>query len=264
LIKGLKKHIPDISCKVRQRYIGLYLSPSSSEVFAYIDLQKKCLRIGIDKDVFDSIQPKFFQRESFPKWTNSRDLVGIKLSTQQPEVFYILEACYNSRRGGMTALRRFISYRERVEGIKQKYETELNNIIKTERDAIVKRRVGQKVLRKTLLELYSDRCAMCQVDDTSVLRASHISSWSEDEVNRLNPSNAILLCGLHDLAFEKHLITINQDYTINLPKTPKGIAEILAQITYPKLKLPELQDFWPKPDFLAKHCARRNNEPDGK
>ena len=41
-----------------------------------------------------------------------------------------------------------------------------------------------------------------------VLRASHISPWSDDPENRLNPSNGILLAATYDAAFDQHLLKL--------------------------------------------------------
>jgi predicted restriction endonuclease len=44
-----------------------------------------------------------------------------------------------------------------------------------------------------------------------VLRASHISPWSDDPENRLNPSNGILLAATYDAAFDQHLMSFDED-----------------------------------------------------
>ena len=55
---------------------------------------------------------------------------------------------------------------------------------------------------------------MCNINDSRLLRASHIVQWSKDTDNRLNPTNVLCLCGLHDLAFECGIITISDNYEI--------------------------------------------------
>lgn len=104
-----------------------------------------------------------------------------------------------------------------------------------------------------MLELYGSQCAMCQIDNPNLLRTSHIIPWSVDEEKRLEPTNTLILCGLHDLAFEQHMITVNHDYTINLPSSPKGVAEIFKKITFSKLRLPKVEKYWPKQEFLSQH-----------
>ncbi|WYD80399.1 MAG: HNH endonuclease [Candidatus Electrothrix gigas] len=137
--------------------------------------------------------------------------------------------------------------------IVQYYEHKIKNVTDTQRDTVVKQRIGQQALRKVLLDIYENKCAMCQIDEPKILRASHIIPWSENETSRLDPANAILLCGLHDLAFEYKFITIGSDYGIQLATMPEGLWSILTQITLPKLRLPKVQKFWPRQEFLEQH-----------
>ena len=143
-----------------------------------------------------------------------------------------------------------------VNEITQEYEHEIERVTETQRKGIVKQRIGQQALRKVLLDIYESRCAMCQIDEPKLLRASHIIPWSEDEAYRLEPSNAILLCGLHDLAFEQKFLTIDSDYTIRLGNVTEGVSEILTQITSLKLRVPKVQKFWPRQEFLERHRAK--------
>lgn len=126
----------------------------------------------------------------------------------------------------------------------------------TERDATVKQRIGQDILRKRLLKLYDNKCAMCDVDTPEVLRASHIIPWNEDIDKRLDLCNVILLCGLHDLAFEKKLITVSPEgYKIKIPSRPAGLVKVLKKITYSNLSLPSNRKFYPKKQYLKIHIT---------
>ncbi len=73
----------------------------------------------------------------------------------------------------------------------------------------VKTRVNQNVFRQIVLVNYRGRCAITQLDRPNLLIACHISPWSKDIANRLNPQNGILLNSLHDRAFENGFITID-------------------------------------------------------
>lgn len=139
------------------------------------------------------------------------------------------------------------------DNIQNNYIEKLKNITETERESFVSQRVGQDILRKSIIELYNNKCAMCDIDATEILTASHIVPWSEDESLRLDPSNTILLCGLHDLAFDKGLITINDDFSITFPNKPEGLLSVLKKITYKKLNLPMKEEFYPKTEFLKRH-----------
>ena len=76
------------------------------------------------------------------------------------------------------------------------------NLRTTEINTQTKQRLGQRVLRRIVLENYSNKCALCEITQDDLLICSHIKPWSIDEENRLNPSNAIALCALHDKLFE--------------------------------------------------------------
>lgn len=74
---------------------------------------------------------------------------------------------------------------------------------------LVNVRVNQSLFRKMILAAYNRTCCITKIDNSDLLVASHITPWSEDEKNRLNPTNGLCLNALHDRAFDKHLITIS-------------------------------------------------------
>jgi len=67
-----------------------------------------------------------------------------------------------------------------LENVKQ-IENELNSIItleKTEKETIIKSRIGQSAFKKALLTI-EKKCRLCGVRDERFLVASHIKPWSE-------------------------------------------------------------------------------------
>ena len=54
-----------------------------------------------------------------------------------------------------------------------------------------------------------------------VLRASHIVGWAEDKANRMNPENGLCLSATYDAAFDKHLISFDDDYRMIVSKEIK-------------------------------------------
>jgi len=86
-----------------------------------------------------------------------------------------------------------------------------------ERERLIKTRVNQSIFRMMILAAYNNTCAITGINNPSLLIASHISGWSKDQKNRLNPTNGICLNALHDKAFDNRLITISsEDYTIKV------------------------------------------------
>jgi putative restriction endonuclease len=47
-------------------------------------------------------------------------------------------------------------------------------------------------------------------------RASNIISWADDASKRLDPSNGLYLSATYDAAFDKNLISLDDDYRIIL------------------------------------------------
>ena len=77
----------------------------------------------------------------------------------------------------------------------------------TERDAMVKARVGQGRFRDELIKHWGT-CAVTGVADPDLLRASHIIPWSKASIkDRTNPFNGLLLAVHIDALFEAGLIS---------------------------------------------------------
>jgi putative restriction endonuclease len=91
------------------------------------------------------------------------------------------------------------------------------------KDAVreVKTRIGQGFFRKMILSQYQTQCCITGLNIPEVLRASHITSWAEDPENRMNPSNGLCLSATYDAAFDKHLISFDDDYRMILAPSLK-------------------------------------------
>jgi putative restriction endonuclease len=64
------------------------------------------------------------------------------------------------------------------------------------------------------MAIYRERCCVCGMPITELLIASHIIPWRDREDLRLNPSNGLCLCALHDKAFDRGLLSIDDDYKV--------------------------------------------------
>lgn len=86
------------------------------------------------------------------------------------------------------------------------------------KDAVreVKTRIGQGFFRKMILAQYNTQCCITGLNVPEVLRASHITSWADDPANRMNPCNGLCLSATYDSAFDKHLISFDDDYRMIL------------------------------------------------
>ena len=94
------------------------------------------------------------------------------------------------------------------------------SLSETERDAIVKQRVGQGYFRDLLLQKYGCKCILCNISTPSMLRASHIKSWkASTNDQKLDEHNGLLLCAHHDALFDKYLISFNDDGSLIVSPT---------------------------------------------
>lgn len=83
----------------------------------------------------------------------------------------------------------------------------------TEVERLVVQRIGQDIFRKSLMEYWQGRCPLTGISDTELLRASHIVPWAEcdTDTQRLDVHNGLLLSALWDAAFDRALVTFNDD-----------------------------------------------------
>jgi predicted restriction endonuclease len=93
----------------------------------------------------------------------------------------------------------------------------------TEKLALVKARRGQGKFREDLVEYWA-YCAVTACGHLGLLRASHIRPWHRCDNNqdRLNPFNGLLLSPTLDLAFDRGLITFEDTGRIKISKQLSG------------------------------------------
>ncbi len=124
----------------------------------------------------------------------------------------------------------------------------------------VKTRDFQQAFRNILLECYQRKCAMCDVDDEPFLRGCHIVPVSEDEKIASNPTNGICLCVLHDVAFEKGLISISNQYEVLVAGSFKPTSSVLeiaiSDLNAKKIRMPI--NYIPDKSYLKRHRKIHN------
>ena len=103
------------------------------------------------------------------------------------------------------------------------------NLSATERDAIVKARIGQGKFRTSLIDYWS-RCAVTGCTETLLLRASHIKPWSKASVTeRLSLYNGLLLSPTLDACFDSGLVSFDDNGKILIsPRLSVKDAQALA------------------------------------
>ena len=85
----------------------------------------------------------------------------------------------------------------------------------------VKTRSNQNVFRKMILQIYNNECCITGLNIPEINRASHIIPWSADKDKRLDPRNGLCLSATYDAAFDRNLISLDEDYRIIISKDIK-------------------------------------------
>lgn len=133
---------------------------------------------------------------------------------RQERSVYTSKKSLSDFRAGLNKFLAFINsdYHKRIADsiITEIKAVENDNTIKmTEKDSIVKSRIGQGIFRKELIE-YWHGCAISQCPLTWMLIASHIKPWRDaDNQERLDPYNGLLLLPNYDKLFDLGYISFN-------------------------------------------------------
>ncbi len=131
------------------------------------------------------------------------------------------------------------------------------DLVGKDKETIVKQRVNQDAFRSMILNLYEKRCAITGINIPSLLIASHIVPWAENEKERLNPENGLCLSALYDKAFDKGFISLDNHYRIILADKLKAYGKEsyyekhFSSIKGSAISLPEYHR--PNPLFLEWH-----------
>ena len=112
----------------------------------------------------------------------------------------------------------------------ESWNTQINTLSATERESLVRQRVGQELFRDGLLALWAGRCAITGLDEPALLRASHAKPWKDaSDLERLDVYNGLLLAAHLDAAFDKGLITVDEEGTVIASSTlSTGTIQILG------------------------------------
>ncbi len=121
-------------------------------------------------------------------------------------------------------------------------------------------RLGQTFFRSTVLASYGGQCCMCRLACKALLVASHIVPWAAQPALRLDPRNGLCLCAMHDRAFDRGLVSVDEGLAVmvsrlleSLPPHPV-IEGMFIALRDRAIDLPE--KFRPSGEHLAYHRTR--------
>lgn len=97
--------------------------------------------------------------------------------------------------------------------VEQMAEVDENELLPLglEREAMVRLRVNQWFFRRRVLAAYNYRCCITGLSVPELLVASHVIPWRDDAANRLNVRNGLCLNALHDHAFDRGLMWVEEN-----------------------------------------------------
>ena len=96
----------------------------------------------------------------------------------------------------------------------REFQAKVNELPKTtEAERLIVQRIGQDIFRSGLIEYWQGRCPLTGITDTVLLRASHIVPWKDctNDAERLDVHNGLLLSALWDAAFDRGLVTFDDE-----------------------------------------------------
>jgi putative restriction endonuclease len=127
----------------------------------------------------------------------------------------------------------------------------------TETVMTTKARLGQRFFRQSVLASYNCRCCITGNPIPELLVASHILPWGTYPEHRLNPRNGLCLAQTQDTAFDRGLITFDEDYRLVLGPYLREFLpnEALERnfISYEGKQIQMPDKFVPDADFMRKH-----------
>jgi hypothetical protein len=183
-------------------------------------------KIGVEVHFFEIFKPREYTYQGIV------ELAGSPYTEQQPDING------NMRDVWIFPLRVVSGDTEIIEEI-ERLEEELEQdetIDETEKERIVKSRIGQSKFKQKLLAK-SNQCALCGVNDERFLIASHIKPWSKStNEERLDVNNGLLLCPNHDSVFDKGYISFDGEGKILISNEISESVKVFMNIN-PQLKL---------------------------
>ena len=127
--------------------------------------------------------------------------------------------------------------------------------------AEVRQRLHQRGFRERVLRAYREQCAFCRLKHLELLDAAHIIPDTEPEGEPV-VQNGLSLCKLHHAAFDRFLLGVTPDYTIEVredvlkEKDGPMLIHGLQGLHHKKIILPRRPELRPNRDLLDMRCQR--------
>ena len=202
-----------------------------------------------------SLAMKLCNLASYDSAVTSRGRVGLKGASQlDRQVWDAFQADWETM--GTDSEQRFVALMGSAPVTEEEEPWSLRED-PTETETTTRRRLGQEFFRRSVLVSYHHRCCITGTPIPALLTASHIVAWSADRVQRLNPRNGLCLAKTQDAAFDRHLITLDEDLRVVLSKsirdhfTSEAVRANFQPYEGQRIVLPHR--FTPDPALLKRH-----------
>lgn len=133
--------------------------------------------------------------------------------------------------------------------------------IETDRIVQAVARTGQGFFRQAVLSSYRNACCVTGLAVPDLLVASHIVPWKANREQRLNPQNGLCLSNLHDRAFDRGMISFDEDFRLLVGDALRKEASrrTFAErnfLVYEGRRITFPERFAPDPEFMRHHRER--------
>jgi putative restriction endonuclease len=127
-------------------------------------------------------------------------------------------------------------------------------------EANVQTRLHQAYFRRDVLSVHRNRCCVCELRVRPLLQGAHIVPDS-DAMGVPSVQNGLSLCSLHHSAFDRGIVRIKPDYSIQIGQEwisddDRFAQQALSAFEGKSIALPNQASHRPHPDFLAWRYAR--------
>lgn len=121
-------------------------------------------------------------------------------------------------------------------------------------------RLHQARFRGRVLVAYANRCTICQLKETRLLDAAHITGDLDVRGEPVIP-NGLSLCSIHHRAFDENLVGISPDYDVHvsrrlLEEEDGPMLEVLKAFHAAAIELPSRRVWRPDRERLAERFER--------
>jgi len=262
-LQGLRSRLPHFEYS-EAKYYASFRSASDHTAFAYLNPAKRSIRLFLPLDSGD--EPYLQPTPSTSSWAErfpsvfpiagegdlstaarliAKSYVGVNVNEEQIEI-------------GNTGVLIDVESQDLTDDVIdvaiREGRLHIGRIPTNSAVGLTRQRRGQEQIRRLALLNYDSTCALCDVDDPSLLIASHIIGWAEAPEVRGLLSNVICLCRFHDVLFEQGYWSLSDDYTVL--KKGQLNSHTIASLLENTLKFRKPHQHCPAASFLRQHRLR--------